>query len=442
MFLMSALFLAVGSGVALADENWRAAAAERIRQHRQTDAEIVVLDTDGDPVPGATVVLEMKRHAFLFGTAVNEPELLRAIGSGEAGPYAQHLPELFNTVVLENWMKWKPWEKAGERRAQTDRILDWFAEKNLAVRGHTMVWQCKRFGVTYPKDIERIVRGERPGTPAAVRERVDDHIKAAGQHFTGKLIHWDVVNEPTEWHEITDFLSPDAPSTDAPDLANWYRLAHEADPAARLYINDYHILVGDFSKQKDGYEKIIGNLIQAGAPLQGIGFQGHFHGGNHGRTPEQTLATLDRFAKFGLPMAITEFDAYGKGWGGTTEESEARQAQFLEEFLVACFSHPGVEAFLMWGFWDGAHWADCAPLFRKDWTPKPALEVWRRLVFDEWWTKRAEVVTTESGTAAQRVFNGDYELTIQYDEEEYRLPVRIVPGAKRPVFTLPKKAQP
>ena len=70
----------------------------------------------------------------------------------------------------------------------------------------------------------------------------------------------------------------------------------------------------------------------------------------------------------------------------TAEEEEAK-AEALVEYYRICFAHPAVEGILMWGFWEGANWIPASSLFKRDWTPTPAAEAYRDLVFNEWWTK-------------------------------------------------------
>jgi len=79
------------------------------------------------------------------------------------------------------------------------------------------------------------------------------------------------------------------------------------------------------------------------------------------------------------------------------------------------FSHPAVESFIMWGFWDGAHWRDDAPLFREDWTLKPSGKVFLDLVFNRWWTDTTGV-TGPDGSWTVRGFLGDYEVTVRHED--------------------------
>ncbi|MGF1678679.1 MAG: endo-1,4-beta-xylanase [Candidatus Methylacidiphilales bacterium] len=426
-----------GALLAEPDADWRVAAAERIRSHRMTSASLQVLNPNGSPAPGVRVEFRMKRHAYPFGTAIREPVFLQ---SADSDPYRIHLAELFNTAVMENWMKWKQWEKPGnvDRRQSVEDIIDWLTARRFRIRGHAMVWQCPRFGVTYPKDIQRLLESTPDEAGSRVmRERILGSVREVASRHQGRLYEWDVVNEWVEWRDLTRYLTPDRDGVGSPDVPEWFHAARSADGHARLIINDYHILVGDHPKHRQRYEEMIDYLINSGAPLGGIGFQGHFYNGASRRTPAQLQEVFTRFARFGLPMVVTEFDMYGQGWGQEREEREREQAEFLEEVLTLTFSQPLSDGFLVWGFWDGAHWEKQGVFFREDWTPKPALEVWKRLLFKEWWTEKAEVVTNGSGVAEARIFSGAYEVILHHEGGTFQTLAHFIPTTAHQTVFLP-----
>lgn len=84
----------------------------------------------------------------------------------------------------------------------------------------------------------------------------------------------------------------------------------------------------------------------------------------------------------------------------------------MRDFMTAVFAHTAMEEFIMWGFWEGAHWIPRGALINEDWQPKPAFSVWQDLVYDQWWTD--ETLTTDpSGTARIRAFLGEYRITVR-----------------------------
>jgi len=151
-----------------------------------------------------------------------------------------------------------------------------------------------------------------------------------------------VTNEITAHHHALKVLDPDHPPRTSPLIAEWYRAAHAADPQAQLFVNDYDVLVGGREGHRKGYESTIQSLLDAGAPLHGIGMQAHVHRAKVRPTPQGMRAVLDRFGRFGLPIWITEFDTFGGGWGDGEDRTAAETACF-REVLISCFAHPAVE---------------------------------------------------------------------------------------------------
>jgi len=375
------------------DAPWRKAAAERIEKHRKADITVRVTDARGRAVRGAEVSVKMKRHLYAFGSAVNCRYLQEGGETPDKKRYRQEIVKLFNRVVTENALKWPRWESNPDHARKT---VSWLRGEGLEVRGHCLFWPNWR----------HVPRSMRPAAaaggdaapapdPAALRKRVLDHIAEEAGAMKGKLVEWDVINEPFSNHEITDILGEES-------LVEWFKAARKADPVVKLYINDYAIISGGGgdSPHRRHYEKTIRMLIDKGAPLDGIGMQCHF--GNAVTAPAEILKTLDRFAKFGRPIEITEFDM--------KTGIEAFEAAYTRDFMTAVFSHPSTVGVIMWGFWDGRHWKGNAPLFRKDWNLKPSGKAWQDLVFKKWWTE-AEGVTDRRGGYGTRGFLGRYEVT-------------------------------
>lgn len=383
---------------------WRSAAQARIRQIRMADLAVRVVDARGRPVPGATVAVRMKRHAFPFGSAVAADMLL---GDGpDPRRYQEMVPKLFNRVVMENDLKWPQWESNPER---AKRGVARLRERNIEVRGHNLVWPGWRW---LPADIRTLA-----GDKAALAKRVRDHITGEASALRGQLVEWDVVNEPFANHDLQDILGRDS-------LVEWFRLARQADPKPILFLNDYPPLDGGLvgNAHLDNFEQTIRFLKDGGAPLGGIGFQGHF--GGSVVPPARVVAGLDRFGKFNLPIAITEFDI-------NTNDDEL-QADYLRDFYSAAFSHPAVNQIILWGFWEGRHWLPDAALWRRDWTIKPSGQAYQDLVFRTWWTN-ADGKTNASGAYAVRGFLGDYDVNVSANGKTITVPVRLARGARAPL---------
>ena len=363
------------SGSAL-DAPWRAEAAARIERLRMAGLSVTILD-NGQPAPGAQVRARMTRHAFGFGTAVDAGR----ITPGSETVYMEKIRLNFNKAVIENHLKWRYWSAESEQTART--AVDWLNGWGIAVRGHVLVWPSWR---NMPESVSH--------DSSTLAGQIVDHITRAVTMYKGDLVEWDVINEPYDNHDAMDLLGNRA-------MVDWFDAARRADSSAILYINDYAILAGNDAAHRDHYDATIRYLLDQGAPLMGIGMQGHF--GQTPIAPDEVLRRLDRFAAFGLPIQVTEFDV------NTTDEQ--LQADYTRDFLTAVFSHEAVRGFLMWGFWAGAHWLPDGAMYRLDWSEKPNLAAWRGLVYGQWWTDTSAVADTQ-GTCRVRGFKGAYDIAV------------------------------
>ena len=386
---------------------WRDAAEKRIDEIRKDTLTVRVMDAGGRPVAGATLKVTMTAHEFGFGTAVAARQLF---GEGEDSErYRQFIRDNFNMAVLENDLKWPQWERD---RQPALAAIKWLRENGIArVRGHTLVWPSWRW---LPKELKAL-----EADPPALRERVRAHIEDIVKATRGTLAHWDVVNEPFSEKDLMTILGDEV-------MAEWFQEARRHDANATLFINDYGILSerGEKREHQDHYHQTIRDLLARDAPLEGIGIQGHF---SEPTPPGKMLEILDRFGEFGLPIAITEYDFRTK--------DEELQAQFFRDFLTLCYSHPRVNWFLMWGFWEGRHWRPEAAMVRRDWSAKKSFAVWRELVFGRWWT-RVETVTDANGVAVVRGYLGRHRVEAASEGGKAIVPATIRHGGSTVTLTL------
>ena len=386
------------------DAPWRAAADARIDQIRKADLTVAVTDPAGKPVRGAKVAVTMKRHAFGWGSAVTVKGLLRQDADGEK--YRDIIAKNFTRVVFENDLKWQSWDNP----ANHEKILqatDWLRARNIEVRGHNLIWPSWRLT---PKDLPTL-----KDNPEALRQRINSHIAGEVSAMKGRLVDWDVINEPYDNHDVMKVLGDS-------EMIAWFKLARQNDPDVKLTLNDYAILsAGGLDKaHQDHFEKTLRFLKDGGAPITGLGMQGHF--GGTPTPPERMLAILDRYAALGLDISITEHDI--------DTEDEQLQADFTRDFLTTVFSHPSVTAILTWGFWENSHWRPNAAYYRSDWSVTPAGQAWLDLVTQKWWT-RAALETAADGTARTRGFLGDYEITVTHNGATKTVPAKLTAkGAK------------
>lgn len=397
-----------------ANADWRKDAAARIEQHRKADIAVIVRDANGNPIPGTKVRVNLKKHDFAFGTAVAYGPLKDTGSNGSR--YRDALTQWFNKTVLENELKWPNWES--NPQAATDS-LDILSRLNIGgVRGHTLVWP----GLAYlPSDISGLLT-----QPDRLRKRVADRVTSGAAAIKGRVVEWDVVNEAVTNRDLQRVLG------DA-ELARWFKLARAADPTAKLYINDYSIVTsgGDDLPQQAAYYDLISNLLQQGAPVEGVGIQAHFE--KQLTPPARILEILDRFAKLGKDLQITEFDVDVDG-------DEELQAAYTRDFLTIAFSHPAVRGVLAWGFWEGSHFKPSAAMVRQDWTWKPNGDAWRELIYTKWWTDERGT-TDNDGILRLRGFRGDYEVTATIDGQDQTVTASLTgTGTQYVTFGKPKPA--
>ena len=398
-----------------ANAPWRVAAQARIRQIRQADVTINVRDRNGKPLPNAEVFVQQTDHAYRFGSAVTAA---RITGTGQENEiYRSRISSHFTTSVLENDLKWPLWEcttcGASFNQTNTRRAIGWLLERNIAVRGHNLIWPSSR---NMPSNTQGL-------SADALRKRIDDHFTAilSDAGVNGKCYQWDVVNEPFDNYDVQGRIPGVAGVTASngvlgnEEILRWFQRARQLDPAAQLFINDYDILAssGTDTPKQNYFFTLIQWMRERGAPVDAVGMQGHFGS----VTPIATMQTIvDRFAQLNLPLAITEFDF--------NSEDEALQADFTRDLLTFIFSQSSFNDFLMWGFWERSHWLPLGAMYRADWSSKPNALVYNELLFNEWWTNETGLSDT-AGAFKTRGFKGSYNITARFGRVEKTVPLKL-----------------
>jgi endo-1,4-beta-xylanase len=381
------------------DAPWRKKAAEQIEKYRKGDLTVIVENQAGTPISGAAVSIEMTRHAFSFGSFL-EPPVLEQSENGKL--YRNWFVKLFNKATTP--LYWADWGWASPQgRERFLKMAAWLADHHIPTRGHNLVWPSWRWSPTSLRQLEHDPQGLR----AAIHDHVREVTEATKQFDLAEI---DVLNEPRAEHEFMDILGNDA-------MVDWFKTAHETDPRPRLFVNEYSILTagGDTENEQAAYEKTIKYLIDNGAPLGGIGMQGHF--GGDLTPPEKLWKILDRFAKFGKPIEVTEFTV------DTNDESA--QGDYERDFLTAMFAHSATIGVVHWGFWEGQIWLPQTALLRKDWTLKPNGKAYMDLVFNQWWT-RAKGISDADGRYSTRGFLGDYDVTVEYAGQHKTVAAKLI----------------
>jgi endo-1,4-beta-xylanase len=230
---------------------------------------------------------------FRVGAAVNQSQF--------TGQDARALPIIkaqFNTISPENVLKWESVHPRPDAYAfeAPDRYVE-FGEKNaMFIIGHTLVWHSQT-----PRWVFQDDQGAPLGRDALL-QRMREHIMTVVGRYKGRIGGWDVVNEALN-EDGTLRKSPWLNIIGEDYLVKAFEYAHEADPKAELYYNDYSV---ERPAKREGAAALIRKLQAAGIKVAAIGLQGHDK--MDWPSLEDQEAAIAAFEKLGIKVNITEFD--------------------------------------------------------------------------------------------------------------------------------------
>lgn len=354
--------------------DWKTQANARIEQIRRRDVRLLIVDANGNTLPGTSIAVKQKRHRFGFGSAIN---------NNISNPnYAAFFRTNFQWAVMENESKWYYNEPSRSNVTYTvaNNITNFCHTNGITLRGHTLFWAVE-------DNVQNWVRNL---SDANLRMHLTNRLHSAVNHFKGTFVHWDVNNEMLHG----DYFGQ--------RLGGWvnpwmFQRARSLDPQVKLFVNDYNVVAGN---ETEAYKQQILGLIASNAPIDGIGAQGHF-----GATinPLLTESRLDSLAELGLPIWISEYDS--------ENADELVRADNLEMLYRIAFSKPSVEGVLMWGFWAGSHWRGSnAAIVNLNWTLNEAGRRYQSLLAE--WTTTTNGMTGAGGAFEFRGFHGSYDITL------------------------------
>jgi endo-1,4-beta-xylanase len=399
--------------------DWRKAALARIETIRKGTMKVRVVNAQGKPVKGAAVKLTQTASPFVWGTAASAISLTCKVDPGDntrscpttdqlgekpvtTSDYRklrQNLLKDFNGASFYNDLKWTEWYY--QRQLALDGIA-WLKRNKMPItRAHNLIWPNFEPDFLMPRDL--INRS----TPAAqVKRIVEQRMAEQPGALKGQIPEWDVVNEPFTNYDVQGRIASTGLSAEKGVLptavvADWFKIARKADPKALLFLNDFGILE-NLNPTHQRYDLALLKYIKSlGAPVDGIGFQGHF--GESGPMFKDMQRVINDFAPHVKVMSITEFDY--------TTVDPALQRDLMEDFMTFIYSQPKFNQFQMWGFWDGDHWLGSAPVYYRNWTLKPSGVVWQKLTKKTWRTDFSGT-TGSTGELSLRAFYGKYSATV------------------------------
>jgi endo-1,4-beta-xylanase len=279
-------------------------------------------------------------------------------------PYREIVGREFDTVTPENVMKWEAVEptQGTYNWGPADQLVDFARAHGQKVRGHTLVWHSQN-----PAWLT-----EDAFTPAQLRTLLRQHIFAEMGHFRGRIWAWDVANEVFNddgTPRDTIWLRALGPGY----IADAFRWAHQADPSAQLFLNDYN--VEWVSPKSDAYYNLIKKLRAEKVPVQGFGMQGHL-ALQYG-LPTTVLQNVRRFDALGVKTAFTEVDIRMQLPADPIKV--AAQSEGFGTLLRACLLVRNCVSFTVWGFTDKYSWVPgvfdgegSATPYDENLQPKPA----------------------------------------------------------------------
>jgi GH35 family endo-1,4-beta-xylanase len=357
--------------------------------------------------PGDKVQVEQLKHEFWFGCAIANSLADGSMKASDLVQYKEKFLQNFNSAVTENAVKWLSMEREkGKVNYETvDGILKWTDENEIPLRGHNLFWGIPQFVQPWVKNLN----------DEELRQTLQNRAETVTARYKGRFAEYDLNNEMIHGNYYEDRLGPDITKM----MATW---AHNGDPDAKLFLNDYDILTGVMLPE---YMAHIRKLLAQGVPIAGIGVQGHLHAETFDR--QALRDALDSLSVFNLPIRITEFNIpgqrstyYEKKITTMTPIEEKANALELTDYYRICFAHPAVKGIIMWGFWAGANWIPVSSMYNRDWSPTPTASAYRDLIFDEWWTNTSGVAGNDSifTTAG---FYGKYRVTVNDVSKEVML---------------------
>jgi endo-1,4-beta-xylanase len=298
------------------------------------------------------------RVGLRVGTAVNTDALAadatyRTITAGE-----------FSTVSPENVMKWQLVEptQGSYDWAAADRLVDFARAHKQLVRGHTLLWHNQLPDWLTSGDF----------SPAQLRDLLKKHITDEATHFRGRIWQWDVVNEAFNDDGTlrdTIWLRALGPGY----IADAFRWAHQADPHALLFYNDYNI--EGLGAKSDAVYALVRQLQAEGVPIDGVGLQTHLD--TQFDFPDRMQQNMQRFAQLGLKLAVTEADV--RIPLPVTSTSQLAQNADYAQSLQACLAVRQCLSYTVWGFGDAYSWVPsvfpgegAADIYDDSLQPKPS----------------------------------------------------------------------
>lgn len=331
------------------------------------------------------------KEKFYIGAALNEAQI-----TGRDTLGVNVLEQQFSSIVAENCMKSMNIQpREGEFTFDlADQFVALGERNNMWIIGHTLIWHSQ-----LPRWFCVDEKGENV-TPEVLKERMKTHIQTVVGRYKGKIKGWDVVNEAIEDNgEYRNSKFYQILGEEFIPLA--FQYAHEADPEAELYYNDYNEW---HAGKREAIVNMVKSFKERGIRIDGVGMQGHI--GMEYPAIEEYEKSILAFADAGVKVMVTELDLsvlpmpdrrvgaevsasfeyqqqlnpYADGLPEEVQQAwDARMGEFFDLFLK---HQDKISRVTMWGIADQDSWKNNWPvrgrtdyplLFDRDHQPKPVV---------------------------------------------------------------------
>ncbi|XP_043711420.1 endo-1,4-beta-xylanase 1-like isoform X2 [Telopea speciosissima] len=342
---------------------------------RKRDVILKFTGADVKSLPGTSVRIRQTQNSFSIGSCINRTNI-------DNEDFVDFFIKNFNFAVFENELKWY-WTEPQQgdfNYKDADEILDFCKSHSIECRGHCIFWEVEGAVQSWIQSLNK------NDLMTAVQNRLTGLLA----QYKDKFRHYDVNNEMLHGSFYQDRLGKDI-------RAYMFKTAHQLDPSATLFVNDYHVEDGcDTRSSPEKYIEQILDLQQQGASVGGIGIQGHID------SPVGPIvcSALDKLGILGLPIWFTELDV--------SSINEYVRADDLEAMLREAFAHPSVEGIMLWGFWELFMSRENSHLVDAEGSVNVAGK--RYLALKEEWLSSANGYLDDQGEFRFRGFHGTYTI--------------------------------
>lgn len=301
-------------------------------------------------------------------------------------PYTDILTSQFNVALLDNTPNWhftnydlRPGPNSYDF-SQLDQAYAYAEANHMAVQAHHLVWGEQKWLPDWLKNGHY--------SRQQLLQIMHDHIMTVASRYKGRTQEWTVVNEAFSRAQhvfgLDDWWADNTGGQAYIDDA--FRWAHEADPQAKLIINDFN------NETENNISDAMYNYIKGakarGVPIDGIGMQMHIDG-THPPKKDDVSDNMERFAALGVQVYVTEFDVNMHDLQANPKSRNNVEANIYYEMMRACIESRVCHSFSILGITDKETWynyiglTDAAPLmFDKHYKPKPAFYAFRQALLD------------------------------------------------------------